>query len=90
MTKHNEWFEQKFLTSLKPNQWLSEKQMSICQKYMVSDRYKARTYRLAVKNIEYKVSECRKGYGKFYKIEYPYNVEEKVTDRFGNQYSSYL
>lgn len=87
--KHNDWFENAFLTSLKHEQWLTEKQVAICKKYMVADRYSARKFRIAIENIEYVVTEYQKGYGKFFKRVYPFNVEEKVTDRFGNQYSAY-
>lgn len=89
--KHNKWFEETFLTSLKNGQWLSEKQMNICRKYMVESRYYGGTFLLACGNVAYKAVVCsKKGYGKFYKEEYEYNVEEKVTDRFGNQYSAYI
>lgn len=89
--KHNRWFEETFLASLKNGQWLSEKQMNICKKYMVESRYYAGTYKLAVGNMEYIAVLCsKKGYGTFSAVEYPFNREEHVTDRFGNQYSAYL
>jgi len=30
--KHNEWFEGKFLASLKNGQWITEKQVAICKR----------------------------------------------------------
>lgn len=88
--KHNEWFEGKFLASLKNGQWITEKQVAICKKYMVASRYSARTYKLASGNTEYVVTEYAKGYGKFTRQEYQFNIEENVTDRFGSQYSAYI
>ena len=86
--KHNGWFEGTFLDSLKNGQWITEKQVAICKKYMTESRYNAREYKLACANTEYVVHEYQKGYGKFYRNEYKHNVEDAVTDRFGNQYSA--
>lgn len=73
--KHNKWFEETFLPSLKNGQWLSEKQVSVCKKYMEEDRYWSWSYTLKIKNMKYRVSVSKKGYGKFYIEEFPYNIE---------------
>jgi hypothetical protein len=87
--KHNEWFEGKFLASLKNGQWITEKQVAICKRYMVASRYSARKYLLASGNVKYTVDESAKGYGRFYREEFPMDIEANVTDRFGNQFSAY-
>ena len=87
--KHNQWFEEKFLASLKNGQWLSEKQVHICKKYMTESRYYSGTWKLACGNTEYVMSVYKKGYGKLYIREYEFNLEERITDMYGNQYSAW-
>ena len=72
--KHNKWFEETFLASLKNEQWLSEKQVAVCMRYMRSSEFAGKYY-LVVKNMRYEVYVKNKGYGKFYAEEYPYNIE---------------
>ena len=86
--EHNKWFEGTFLASLKNGQWVSEKQVEICRRHMVASRYNAREYKLASGCTEYIVHTYQKGYGRFYRYDYPHNVEEVVTDKFGRQYNS--
>lgn len=88
--KHNDWFESVFLASLKNGQCISEKQVAICRRYMVESRCSADTLRLASGNMLFSVYIKKKGYGQFEAIQCPHNVEECVTDRFGNQFSAFL
>lgn len=49
--KHNDWFENTFLASLKSGQWITEKQVAICK------RYKEDT-----KHTEWRVKEILSGF----------------------------
>lgn len=87
MTK-NEWFVNTFLKSLTNGQWLSAKQMQVCKRYMVQSVYYPDNFMIAVGDTCYTATQVskKKGYGQIRIETFPYNVEERVTNLYGEQF----
>ena len=61
----NKWFTETFLSSMKNQQWLTEKQVAICKRYMNEDR-DLNIWHIEHEFKNYTIVVYPKGYGKIF------------------------